>query len=233
LNRLPEKRFEGVVFANELLDAMPVQRVRFNSDDAVEMYIRRQDDGFAWTTGPLSDATLAARVAALVSTVPDGYETEFNLAAEAWLRSLAPLLARGAILLIDYGFPAREFYHPQRAGGTLMCHYRHRTHADPLILTGLQDITCHVDFSALAHAAHDEGLRVEGFTTQAYFLLALGIDRMVTDVNDDTARWRSAQQLQRLTSPAEMGELFKVLALTRSLDLDLAGFQFMDQRARL
>jgi SAM-dependent MidA family methyltransferase len=233
LDRLPDARFEGVVLANELLDALPVQRVRFTGKDAVELYVRRQNDGFAWTTAALRDATLAARVAALASTLPDGYETEFNLAAEAWLRSLAPLLARGALLLIDYGFPAREFYHPQRTGGTLMCHYRHRTHTDPLILAGLQDITSHVDFSALAHTAHDEGLRVAGFTTQAYFLLALGIDRMVTDVNDDTARWRSAQQLQRLTSPAEMGELFKVLALSRLLDVELDGFQFVDQRARL
>ena len=137
------------------------------------------------------------------------------------------------MLLFDYGFPAHEFYHPQRSDGTLVCHYRHRVHNDPLTLVGLQDITSHVDFTALAQVAHDSGLQVAGFTSQTLFLLAMGIDQM-TDANaDDAARWHVAQQIQKLTSPAEMGELFKALALTKNVDMQLQGFTLRDQRGRL
>ena len=233
LERLPTTEFEGVILANELLDAMPVHRVRVMPDAATEQYVTWENDRFSWTGGPLSDVALHARIAALPDDLPANYTTEINLAADGWLRSFAPLLQRGAVLLFDYGFPAREFYHPQRSDGTLVCHYRHRVHNDPLVLVGLQDITSHVDFSALAHAAHDSGLHVAGFSSQTHFLLSTGIDRLVDDAASDVERWRIAQQIQKLTSPAEMGELFKVLALTRDLDIALDGFSFRDQRARL
>lgn len=233
LERLPEAPFEGVILANELLDAMPVHRVRLSAGGAQEQYVTWAQDRLAWSDGPLSAAALPARIAALPDDLPPGYTTEINLAADAWLRTCAALLQRGALLLFDYGFPTREFYHPQRSDGTLVCHYRHRVHNDPLTRVGLQDITSHVDFSALAHAAHDSGLHVAGFSNQTHFLLSTGIDRLVDANASDVERWQVAQQLHKLTSPAEMGELFKVLALTRNLDLALAGFTLRDQRARL
>lgn len=233
LERLPATPFEGVIVANELLDAMPVHRVRLHPSGATEQYVTWDHHQFTWADGPLSDAALHVRIAALPTDLPPNYTTEINLAADAWLRSFAPLLQRGALLLLDYGFPAREFYHPQRVDGTLVCHYRHRVHNDPLTRVGLQDITSHVDFSALAHTAHDSGLHVAGFSNQTHFLLATGIDRLVDENASDVERWRIAQQIQKLTSPAEMGELFKVMALTRDLDIALDGFAFRDQRARL
>ena len=233
LERLPTAPLEGVILANEVLDAMPVHRVRLTPAATTEQYVTWAQGHFVWSEGPLSDAALQARISTLPADLPENYTTEINLAAEAWVRSLAPLLQRGALLLFDYGFPAREFYHPQRNDGTLVCHYRHRVHNDPLTLVGLQDITAHVDFTALAQTAHDHGLHVAGFTSQTLFLLAMGIDHMTDASATDIARWQVAQQIQKLTSPAEMGELFKALALTRNIDIELQGFALRDQRGRL
>jgi SAM-dependent MidA family methyltransferase len=233
LDRLPDQPFSGAILANELLDAMPVHAVRIEPDRIVERRVTWHDDRFAWCDGAPESARLRERAAALRAQVPAGYETEINLSAEAWIETLAPTLRQGALLLIDYGFPAREFYHSDRATGTLMCHYRHHTHPDPLVRVGLQDITAHVDFSAIAQSAHDAGLHVAGFTTQAYFLLALGLAQMADEAGDDHARWRIAQHIQKLTSPAEMGELFKVIALTKNLDVPLSGFALIDHRRRL
>lgn len=233
LERLPTAPIEGVILANEVLDAMPVHRVRLTSSGVTEQYVTWGQDRFIWTAGPLSDPALHPRIGALPADLPENYSTEINLAAAAWVSSLAPLLQRGALLLFDYGFPAHEFYHPQRSDGTLVCHYRHRIHNDPLTLVGLQDITSHVDFTALAQAAHDSGLQVAGFTSQTLFLLAMGIDQMTDAHAADTARWQVAQQIQKLTSPAEMGELFKALALTKNVEMQLQGFSLRDQRGRL
>ena len=141
------------------------------------------------------------------------------------------MLESGAVLIVDYGFPAREYYHPQRAMGTLMCHYRHRAHGDPFFLPGLQDITAHVDFSALAHAAADAGLDVLGYASQADFLLNCGItDVLGAEDASDALRYAPlAAQAQKLLSPAEMGELFKVLALGRGVHAPLAGFTRADR----
>lgn len=239
LDTLPQ-RFEGVVLANEVLDAMPVHRVRLLADgrDAV-LNVVWTGSGFAWHEGPVQDPRLkraAAAIRALLGPNLDhAYDTEISLAAPAWVASVAAVLGRGAVLIVDYGFPAHEFYHPQRSGGTLMCHYRHRAHADPLILPGLQDLTAHLDFTAVAEAADAVGLRVAGYTTQAYFLLGCGLEALLAEVGpDDTAQYfERVQQVKKLTLPSEMGELFKVMALTRGVDLSLDGFRLHDQRARL
>jgi SAM-dependent MidA family methyltransferase len=165
--------------------------------------------------------------------LPVGYVSEINLNAEAWIRSVADLLETGLILLIDYGFPRHEYYHPDRSSGTLMCHYRHRAHDDPFVLVGLQDITAHVDFTAMAEAAHAAGLQVAGYTTQAAFLLANGIAEFMNDAGDERSRLERAQHIKKLTLPHEMGELFKVLALTRNFDEQLQGFTLRDLRRRL
>jgi len=234
LTRLPE-RLVGVVIANELLDALPVHVFTLTKTGAAERCVERREGRWQWRDGPLTDPALAQRVAALQreAALPTGYTSEIGLAAEAWIRSVGECITAGLVLLIDYGFPRREYYHPQRSGGTLMCHYRHRAHADPLILTGLQDITSHVDFSAIAEAGSDVGLEVAGYTTQGAFLLATGIVELLNDAADEPTRLKWSQQVKKLTLPHEMGELFKVLALSRAIHQPLMGFTWRDLRTRL
>jgi SAM-dependent MidA family methyltransferase len=163
------------------------------------------------------------------------YASEVNPAAEALVEDLGRRLHEGALLVIDYGFPRAEFYHPQRSEGTLMGHYRHRAHGDPLLWPGLSDLTAHVDFTAIVEAGERAGLHVAGFTSQAAFLLGCGIlDRLArVGAPDGTAYLRAAAAVQQLTSPAEMGELFKVLALSRSGDIDWPGFTIADRSHQL
>lgn len=233
IERWPE-RFAGVVLANEVLDAMPVHRFRVVAGDVEEQFVALEGDRFVEVWDRPDAPEVAQALDALVEaySLDAGYTSELNLAARAWTRELAGVLERGAALIVDYGFPGREFYHPERSEGTLMCHYRHRVHQDPYRLIGLQDITTHVDFTAIAEVAHSAGLRVAGFANQASFLLANGLTEMVSE---GSARDHLAQTaaVKRLTLPSEMGELFKVLALTRGLDGPLAGFALRDERGRL
>lgn len=220
LNQLPPA-FSGIVIGNEVLDAMPVEIVRTTEhgieqagvDRGLHELIFRPASGALLTTAEALD-------------LPPHYMTEIGLAARAFIATLAGILERGALLFIDYGFPAREYYHPQRAQGTLMCHYRHRAHGDPFFLPGLQDITAHVDFSAIARSAHAGGLTVAGYVTQAQFLINCGITDLLQRVApDDAARYLPlAAAAQKLLSPAEMGELFKVIAFTRDIEVPLRGF---------
>src|SRR5690606_30531016 len=181
-----------------------------------------------WAERPASAAlhhTVARRMPAL-----PGYRSELNLQAEAWVKQLGKWLKSGAALLIDYGFPQREYYHPQRSAGTLMCHFRHHSHDHPLVLAGIQDITAHVDFTAMADAALEGGMDVLGYTTQARFLLNVGLPEILM-AGDVAPQDMSATQ--KLLSEAEMGELFKVLALGRGIDGPLLGFVRGDRRDRL
>jgi SAM-dependent MidA family methyltransferase len=161
--------------------------------------------------------------------------SEIGLAACAWMRTVAQRMAEGAIFVIDYGFPRHEYYHAQRASGTLMCHYRHRAHADPFARPGEEDITAHVDFSALAAAAHEAGAQVLGYATQAQFLVNCGITEVLAEANVENALHYApiAAEAQKLLSPAEMGELFKVLAVGKGMTTPLAGFSRGDRRASL
>jgi SAM-dependent MidA family methyltransferase len=161
----------------------------------------------------------------------DGYRSEIQFVAQGFIRSLAGAIARGVALFIDYGFPRHEYYHPQRTGGTLMCHYRHRAHDDPFFLPGLQDMTSHLDFSAIARAARDSGLDVAGYTGQAQFLVNCGITALLaeTPASDAAAYAPLAAQAQKLLSPAEMGELFKVIAFGKGVSLPLRGFMQGDR----
>lgn len=230
LNQLPPA-FEGLVIANELLDAMPVERFQIG-DTVRELRVTWQDNGFAWTDAA-AGAALAERVAPL--RLPPGYHSEVGFAAEAWTRSVADVLEAGAVLLIDYGFPRAEFYHPDRSGGTLMCHYRHRAHADPLILPGLQDITAHVDFTAIAEAGTESDLDLLGYTSQAAFLIGSGLEHVAgrLEPSDTRAHLALTQQIKKLTLPHEMGELYKVMALGRGLKRELPAFSLQDRRSRL
>jgi SAM-dependent MidA family methyltransferase len=232
LERLPNAGFRGLVLGNELLDAMPVERFIVSEHGPRQLLVRSGADGFAWLEGPARD-DIEARIAPLA--LPPGYVSEIGFAAEAWVRTVADVLTAGVVLLIDYGFPRTEYYHPERAHGTLMCHYRHRSHDDPLILVGLQDITAHIDFSAIAEAGHDAGLAVLGYNGQGAFLLASGLADIATqsDPSDVRAHLVLTEQVKKLTLPHEMGELFKVMALGRGFDERLRGFTLLDRRGRL
>ena len=239
LDRLPE-RFDGLVLANELLDAMPVHLVRWGGEEAPEAILERgvawRDGAFAWDDRPAQGRVLEhAQEIAAEHRPPAAYVSELGLAAADWTAAWGNILGRGALLLIDYGFPRHEFYHPQRSGGTLMCHYRHHAHGDPFFLPGLQDITAHVDFTAIIAAGHAAGLDLLGYTTQAAFLLNSGItDILARTPYENHARYLpQAQAVQKLVSPAEMGELFKVMALGKGIGQALAGFAAGDRSASL
>ena len=214
----------GCVIANEVLDAMPAHWVTWRDGAMLERYVAWGETGFSAQERPASGA-LREAMSALAGehNLADGYTSEINLAARAWINALAPRLQQAMVLLIDYGFAAREFYHPQRSSGTLRAHHRHHALDDPFYLPGLCDITTHVDFSAVALAAQDAGLSVDGYTTQAQFLINCGITGLLGQSNPEQMRSHGAltQQANTLLSPAEMGELFKVLALSRGLDQPL------------
>jgi SAM-dependent MidA family methyltransferase len=238
LDDLPQQKLRGFVFANEVLDAMPVYRFRLDTEGISELYVACEDDKFAWRAGPVSDPALAERIAEICAASPDlkpGYISEINLAAPAWVQTVAAAIESGMLLLIDYGYPRHELYHPERACGTLLCHYRHHVHDDPFLYPGLQDITAHVDFTALAEAGHEAGLDVAGYTTQANFLIACGLTELASQTHPAEARPRMqlADEIKRLTLPGEMGEVFKVLALTRGITYPLLGFGVRDFRSRL
>jgi SAM-dependent MidA family methyltransferase len=224
LDRLPEA-FRGAVIANEVVDAMPVHAVGWRATGVVERGVAAQ---LNWEERPATGAVLEQ---AKAIDVPAPYDSEIGLAGQAWMRSLAERLEAGVILVIDYGFPRREYYHPQRSMGTLMCHTRHRAHGDPFERPGEQDITAHVDLSALAYAAHESGLEVLGYATQAQFLVNCGITDVLAQANVENALHYAplAAEAQTLLSPAEMGELFKVLAVGRGVEQPLLGFSRGDR----
>jgi len=228
LDALPDN-FSGVVLANELLDAMPVNIVAWREDGIFERGVALADGGFAWQERHATGALLA--VSQGLTFVRPPYVSEINLAVRAWIAEWGRILQQGALLLIDYGFPQREYYHPQRAEGTLMCHYRHHAHGDPFWLPGLNDITAHVDFTAIAEAGFDAGLDVLGYTSQAQFLLNCGLAQLLEAHQADGAVAYAAltSGAQKLISPAEMGELFKVLALGRGIGEPLPGFASGDR----
>jgi SAM-dependent MidA family methyltransferase len=225
LDGLPE-HINAVVIGNEVLDALPVHRVRIETGGVAEIGVITTEHGYAWSTRPVTGVLAAA---AVQQQLPDDYETEISLAAPALIADLAQRLDHGVLLFVDYGFPAREFFHPQRNRGTLMCHYRHHAHDDPFFLPGLQDITAHVDFSAVARAG--AGLDLLGYVNQAQFLINCGITGLLTEIPaTDVARYAPlAAQAQQLLSPAEMGELFKVIALGRGVSSPLSGFSRSDK----
>ena len=228
LSEWPCDGFEGVVLANEVLDAMPVTRFRVAAGRPLVAHVIHGVSGFGWDwrdmdTGPAT--RLIERYA-----LPDDYTTEVNERAPAWIRDLGRRMHRGVLLLIDYGFPGHEYYHPDRRDGTLMCHYRHYAHGDPFSYPGLQDITAHVDFSALAEAGAESGFQVAGFSSQAGFLLSLGLLERAEAMSDAMA---AARQVKYLTLPSEMGELFKVMALSRGIKQPLEGFSLSDRTSAL
>jgi len=220
LDALPPEPLQGVLVANEVLDALPVERFRIGTNHPEQLGVGMSEGGLAWMARP-AQAPLATAIgnleAQLGACFAVGYTSEIGLQHPAWLRSVLASISRGLVLCIDYGGTRHEIYHPGRRDGTLVCHYRHRQHADPFLLPGLQDLTAWVDFSAAASAAAASGFDVAAYATQAHVLLATGIlDELQSGgAAADPGRLRDVQQVLRLLMPGEMGERFKVLALAR------------------
>jgi len=256
LDQPPEPEFRGIVLGNEVLDALPVERFRITAHGPRRLMVRWTEAGLAWAEGdedPAVTAAIAGIEADLGGRLPEDYRSEYIPHLQDWLRTIAEPLAAGALLFVDYGYPRRAYYHPERTTGTLLCHYRHRAHDDPLILPGLQDITASVDFTAVAQAARAVGLDVAGYTRQNYFLFGCGLMDLLADQippnpplekgggeaggissPTDTVRYlEQARQVKLLTLPGEMGDRFQAIALTRNLTLPLRGFSFRDERDRL
>lgn len=238
LDILPDQ-FSGVVLANELLDAMPVQLFQKKENDINEINVVWKDDRFFFELKSSFDERLVHRVnnieAELENEFNSGYISEINFTAEDWIKSIAESLQQGVIILIDYGFPRHEYYHQQRSEGTLMCHYRHRTHPDAFVYPGLQDITAHVDFTAMADAALESDMKVIGYTNQVSFLMGAGLLELAALNNeaDMQEQMEVATQIKKLTMPHEMGELFKVIGFSKKSDVVLPAFEFKDLREYL
>lgn len=233
LDSLPNE-FSGCMLANEVLDAMPVKLIQWNTDGLLEeVYVSWKNKTLAYEYYPASSA-LSHIMQQRMPVLP-GYRTEINLRAEAWIRELGKCLSCGGILLVDYGFPRHEYYHPQRLHGTLMCHLQHHAHDQPLLYPGLQDITAHIDFTAIADAAIEGKLEVLGYTSQGRFLINCGLLNLLhqLDPSDVQQYTRQIGPIQKLISEAEMGELFKVMLLGKGLDIDPLGFTTGDRRHTL
>lgn len=239
LERLPTQPIRGVVLANEVLDALPVRRFRRTAAGVECLAVGHCPKGdLVWQSRPADDELVSAVETierALGQPLPSGYCSEWCPGLVPWIHSLADLIEAGAALLIDYGYPRAEYYHPQRSTGTLLCHYRHRAHDDPFFLPGLQDITASVDFTAVAEAADTAGLALLGFATQGNYLAGAGLPHLLEQMaaGDPNRAAELAQQAKPLLFPDEMGERFKVLGLGRGLSTPPVGFGFADHRDRL
>lgn len=227
LDSLPE-HFSGALLANEVLDVMPVHIVAWRADGIFERGVALGESGqFVWADRPVS-SKVAEAAEALARPLPSEgeYVSELNLAGRAWIAELAKRLDKGAMLLVDYGYPRAEYYLDSRSTGTLLCYFRHHAHGDPFLWPGLNDITAFVDFTAIAEAGFEAGLDVLGYTDQANLLFNCGLlaclARRAPETSPDYIR--SAKAVQRLTGPHEMGELFKVIAMGRGIEQPLIGF---------
>ena len=234
----PATPVHGCIIANEVLDALPVERFVIADGRLQQVMVGLEDELFCLRSREMPAnlaSQLSARLSLPVANYSPGYSSEFCPALGPWVASIAACLAEGMLLFTDYGLNRADYYHPDRAGGTLMCHYRHRAHAEVFFWPGLQDITAWVEFSAVAEAAGGSGLELAGFTTQAHWLLSLGLDQLVAQsvAGDRKDRLELAQQVKTLTLPGEMGEVFKAIAFTRGLDIALLGFAMRDFSDRL
>ncbi|CAN5154342.1 SAM-dependent methyltransferase [soil metagenome] len=239
IDRLPPPGFTGIILANEVVDALPVERFRVERSGVSALGVGMQAGGVLCAVPRPADEPLQRRVETLredndADWFP-GYTSEVRLQLDAWVGALYDVIERGAALFIDYGLPQSDYYSREHSSGTLRCHYRHRAHDDPFVHVGLQDITAWVDFSALAGAGIDAGFAIAGYTTQAQFLIGCDLDGQMIEFSAQGrgTQLELAQQVKRLTLPEEMGERFKVLGLSKELERPLRGFALRDLRVTL
>ena len=236
LSHMPSSGWHGVVLANEVLDAMPVQRIRKSANQWQMQWVSYTDDAYQTTWKDTTDDLLLKQLDALEARLgqfEEGYESEVNRHVDGWISALSQMIEQGAVILVDYGYPEAAFYHPERSAGTLICHYQHKAYNDPLQRVGSQDITANVDFSAVAEAGVNHGFDLAGFTTQSFFLMNSGIGELLNEDPMSDHYIHQAQAMKQLTLPTEMGERFKVIAFSKGLDLAMRGFLVGDQRAYL
>ncbi len=237
IDQPPGEPFDGIIIANEVIDALPVARFEIGeNDELLEQCVDFSENRFSWVHRQprtrLKEA--AGRLRQRLSRpLPEGYVSEICVDLPDWIETVTETLSRGLALFIDYGYPREEFYHPDRSDGTLVCHYRHRAHFDPFVWPGLTDLSAFVDFTAVAEAGIEAGLEVAGFTSQAGFLLGLGAHEAVDAASEEQQRLKLAGELKRLALPGEMGEKFKVIGMTRDFNTRLSGFEMMSQLHRL
>ena len=230
LDRLPSEPLRGVILGNEVLDAMPVELFQIINGQTFSLNVVMEGEQFAFRPASIASAGMHW------GKLPDDYTSEYNPALPPWMHSMAESLAAGVLLLIDYGYEQREYYHPERSQGTLICHYQHRVHANPLLYPGLQDITASVDFTAVADAGIAAGLTLAGYINQAQFLVNNGLETLfmqALQTCDQIGQYQLAQQVRTLSLPAEMGERFKAIAFSKGFTPELVGFRLADQRHRL
>ena len=231
LDDLP-RDWTGVVLANEVVDALPVTRFQVRSGRPLHARVRHGETRFEWSWEAPEDGGPETSIIER-HQLPEGYISERSPRAGAWVAAVAARLRRGLLLIIDYGYAAPEYYHRDRAAGTLRCHYRHRAHSDPFWYPGLQDITAHVDFSALAAAGCAAGFELAGFSSQEAFLLSLGLTDLAAVADDLRSRTEVSREIQQLAMASGMGERFKVLALVKDMEGPLLGFQLRDRSGQL
>ena len=233
-DELPRNGMHGVVIANEVLDAIPFDLIRITNGEVLRGYVVETRDGLELQfNSSYEDSFLRTLELVDVSGCENSYTTELHCRAEAWLRTIAEVMTAGSILISDYGFPNHEYYHPDRNEGTLMCHRRHRSSHDPFAYIGCQDITTHLNYSLIAKVAEDSGLHVNGFTTLAGFIVDMASAEMEQSNASASEQLKIAQQMNMLTSPSEMGEIFKVMELTKGIESSQLGFRTLDHLHRL
>lgn len=229
LTELPTN-FKGVVIANEVLDAFPVKRVTLSNNHFYELGVDFKDNCFQWKR---FEYPYLESVVPNGDALPEGYTTEINLQSDGWIKSLYNLMSEGVVLLIDYGMSQSEYFHPQRSDGTVKCFHKHKSNNNPFIHIGDQDITASVNFTDIAKSSIDAGFKVDGFSTQSMFLLSLGIENFLVEEKDKKNKIKLAQEIKQLVMPGAMGEVFKVMALTKKQAVKLDGFTEQNLTERL
>ena len=232
----PTNGFKGALVANEVIDALPVSRFEITEAGFQELAVQVDGNRLNWTHRVPGERLLSAvqhLLDQLPEVLPKGFRSEVCVDLPDWFKTITAPLQTGLALMIDYGYPRAEYYRAERSDGTLVAHYRHRAHFDPFVWPGLTDLSAFVDFTALAEAALDVQMEIAGFTSQAGFVLGSGVIQRLEQSRNEIERLELAGELKKLTLPGEMGEKFKVMALSRNLDLTLDAFGISDQTHRL
>jgi SAM-dependent MidA family methyltransferase len=238
LDAPPSGPWQGVLLANEVVDALAVERFETSASGLAQMGVNTRSPALAWASRPAPPGlreALAERLGGQLASLAPGYRSECCTRLPAWLASVSASLQRGVALFIDYGYPRQEYYRPERRDGTLICHYRHRAHADPFYWPGLQDLSAFVDFTALAEAGQAAGLDYAGYTSQAHFLLGCGLQQVLAGLENLPQRQRleRAREVRELTLPGAMGEKFQAMALARDYPAPLRAFAGVELGAHL
>ncbi|QDC95870.1 class I SAM-dependent methyltransferase [Candidatus Methylopumilus universalis] len=224
IDQIPQE-YNGIVFCNELLDALPVDLIKKSSGIPYQKGVALENDLFIWKDKAIKDLSTYDHIN--LESLPDNYLAEDAIHIKSWINNISESISKGVVIIIDYGFNHSEYFHEQRSQGTLMCHFKHHAHDNPLIQVGIQDITSHVNFSYVAREASSKGLHINGFISQANFLINCGILELLEKVNieDSVLYMKSVSEIQKLLSPSEMGDLFKVMTIEKNIDINLVGLK--------